>query len=89
MKRPSNSSSSLSVASDPPLPVLTAVDPLLEASPTQPPPYRQIKLALLITARRTGLDPVAGLTDVLWHIPQATNPTVAELLPWNWELAKG
>ena len=50
MKRPSNSSSSLSVASDPPLPVLTAVDPLLEASPTQPPPYRQIKLVLDIPA---------------------------------------
>ena len=89
MKRHSNSSPSLSVASDPPLPVFIAVDPLPEAPPTQPPPYRQIKLALLITARRTGLDPVAGLTDVLWHIPQATNPTVAELLPRNWKPAKG
>ena len=50
MKRHSNSSSSLSVASDPPLPVLTAVDPLPEAPPTQPPPYRQIKLALDVHA---------------------------------------
>ncbi len=50
MKRHSNSSSSLSVASDPPLPVLTAVDPLPEALPTQPPPYRQIKLALNVPA---------------------------------------
>ena len=50
MKRPSNSSSSLSVASDPPLPVLTAVDPLPEAPPTQPPPDRQIKLALDVHA---------------------------------------
>ncbi len=36
-----------------------------------------------------GLDPVAGLTDGLRHIPQATNPTVAELLPRNWKPAKG
>ncbi len=50
MKRHSNSSSSLSVASDPPLPVLTAVDPLPEAPPTQPPPDRQIKLALDVHA---------------------------------------
>ena len=50
MKRPSNSSSSLSVASDPPLPVVTAVDPLPEAPPTQPPLYRQIKLALDVQA---------------------------------------
>ena len=46
MKRISNSSSSLSVASDPPLSVLIAADPLPEAPPTQPPPDRQIKLAL-------------------------------------------
>ncbi|MSU32610.1 MAG: transposase, partial [Pedosphaera sp.] len=44
--------------------------------------------SLLITGRRYGLDPVAGLTDVLRRIPQATNPTVAELLPWNWKPAK-
>ena len=50
MKRISNSSSSLSVASDPPLPVLTAVNPLPEAPPTQPPLYRQIKLALDVHA---------------------------------------
>ena len=50
MKRHSNSSSSLSVASDPALPVLTAVDPLPEALPTQPPRYRQIKLALNVHA---------------------------------------
>ena len=30
-----------------------------------------------------------NLTDGLPRIPQATNPTVAELLPWNWEPAKG
>ena len=50
MKRPSNSSSSLSVASDPPLPVLPAVNPLPETPPTQPPPDRQIKLALDVHA---------------------------------------
>ncbi len=50
MKRHSNSSSSLSVASDPLLPVLIAADPLPEAPPTQPPPYRQIKLALDVQA---------------------------------------
>ena len=50
MKRISNSSSSLSVASDPPLSVLIAADPLPEAPPTQPPPYRQIKLALDVQA---------------------------------------
>ncbi|MSU33490.1 MAG: transposase domain-containing protein [Pedosphaera sp.] len=44
--------------------------------------------SLLITAQRYGLDPVAGLTDVLWRISQATNPTAAELLPWNWKPAK-
>ncbi|MSU33481.1 MAG: transposase domain-containing protein [Pedosphaera sp.] len=44
--------------------------------------------SLLITARRYGLDPVAGLTDVLRRIPQAMNHTVAELLPWNWKPAK-
>ncbi|MSU32306.1 MAG: transposase domain-containing protein [Pedosphaera sp.] len=44
--------------------------------------------SLLITARRYGLDPVAGLTDVLRRIPQATNPTVTQLLPWNWKPAK-
>ncbi|MSU33269.1 MAG: transposase domain-containing protein [Pedosphaera sp.] len=44
--------------------------------------------SVLITARRYGLDPVAGLTDVLRRIPQATNHTVAELLPWNWKPAK-
>ncbi|MSU85707.1 MAG: transposase domain-containing protein [Pedosphaera sp.] len=31
---------------------------------------------------------MAWLTDVLRCIPQATNPTVAELLPWNWKPAK-
>ncbi|MSU32773.1 MAG: transposase domain-containing protein [Pedosphaera sp.] len=45
--------------------------------------------SLLITARRYGLDPVDWLTDVLRRIPQATNRTVAELLPWNWKPAKG
>jgi hypothetical protein len=50
MKKHSNFSSSLSVASDPPWPVLTAVDPLPEASSTQPPPDRQIKLALDVQA---------------------------------------
>ncbi|MSU31583.1 MAG: hypothetical protein EXS25_02765 [Pedosphaera sp.] len=35
-------------------------------------PYRQ-----LVNAR------LAGLTDELQRIPQATNPTVAKLLPWN------
>ena len=50
MKRHSNSSSSLSVASDPALPVLTAIAPLPEAPPTQLPPYRQIKLALDVHA---------------------------------------
>ena len=50
MKRHSNSSSSLSVASDPPLTVLSAVDPLPEAPQSQPPLYRQIKLALDVQA---------------------------------------
>ena len=37
--------------------------------------------SVLMIARRYGLDPVAWLTDVLRRIPQATNLTVAELLP--------
>ena len=44
--------------------------------------------SVLIAARRYGLDPVAGLTEGLRRIPQATNHTVAELLPWNWKPAK-
>ncbi|MSU32927.1 MAG: hypothetical protein EXS25_09785 [Pedosphaera sp.] len=44
--------------------------------------------SVLITGRRYGLDPVAGLTDDLRRIPQAKNPTVTELLPWNWKPAK-
>ena len=36
---------------------------------------------IALIARQYGLDPVAWLTDVLRRIPQATNLTVAELLP--------
>jgi len=50
MKTHPNYSSSLSVASDPPLTVLIAVDPHPKAPPTQPPPDRQIKLALDVQA---------------------------------------
>ena len=71
MKRHSNSSSSLSVASDPPLPVLTAVDPLPEVPPTQPPPYRQIKLALNVQAgdllvKLLNRNALASSNDLVW-----------------------
>ena len=72
MKRHPNSSSSRSVASDPSLPVLIAVDPLPEAPPSQPPFYRQIKLALdvhagdLMVVRRTMMGPYFGMeSDIL------------------------
>jgi transposase len=45
--------------------------------------------SVLTTTRRYGLDPVVWLTDGLQRIPQATNPVVAKLLPWNWKSAKG
>ncbi|MSU32472.1 MAG: hypothetical protein EXS25_07420 [Pedosphaera sp.] len=32
--------------------------------------------------------PQAGLTYMLLRIPDATKPTLAELLPWNWKPAK-
>ena len=44
--------------------------------------------SVLITERQIGLDPVAGLTNVLRHIPYAKNAAVAELLPWNWKPEK-
>ena len=71
MKRHSNSSSSLSVASDPALPVLTAVDPLPEALPTQPPRYRQIKLALNVQAgdllvKLLNRNALASSNDLVW-----------------------
>ena len=75
MKRISNSSSFLSVASDPPLSVLIAADPLPEAPPTQPPPYRQIKLALdvhagdlMVVRRVDGAKPQPPTENVLGQL---------------------
>jgi hypothetical protein len=39
--------------------------------------------SLLITARRSGLDPAKWLEDVLRRIPTATTANLHELLPGN------
>ena len=39
---------------------------------------------IIETAKMSGLNPEAFLTDVLARINDHPNPRLAELLPWNW-----
>ena len=41
-------------------------------------------MTIIETAKMSGLDPEAFLTDVLARINDHPNPRLAELLPWNW-----
>jgi transposase len=45
--------------------------------------------SLIETAKLNGLDPQAYLRDVLARLPDHPAKRVAELLPWNWNLAPG
>ncbi len=42
-------------------------------------------MTIIETAKMSGLNPEAYLTDVLARINDHMNPRLGELLPWNWE----